>query len=202
MSKHERRDSESVADMLARSRVVLDGHFLLTSGLHSPRYLEKFRLLQYPEYTGRLCGMVAEHFRGSGVEVVAGPALGGVILAYEVARLLGVRAVYAERVGEGRGFRRGLSIESGEKTLVVDDILTTGGSVVDVVKAVQALGGEVVGVGVLIDRSGGGVEVGAPMYSCHRVEVPAYKPEECPECRDGAQITQPGGGVVGGMPSA
>ena len=127
MSKHERRDSESVADMLARSRVVLDGHFLLTSGLHSPRYLEKFRLLQYPEYTGRLCGMVAEHFRGSGVEVVAGPALGGVILAYEVARLLGVRAVYAERVGEGRGFRRGLSIESGEKTLVVDDILTTGG---------------------------------------------------------------------------
>ena len=194
MSKDNPVDRDSVADMLARTSVVLDGHFVLTSGLHSPRYLEKFRLLQYPEYTGRLCRMVAEHFEGSGVEVVAGPALGGVILAYEVARLMGIRAVYAERVGEGRGFRRGLSVGAGEKTLIVDDILTTGGSVVDVVNAVGDCGGEVVGVGVLIDRSGGGVEVGAPLYSCHQVEVPVYQPEECPECQKGTPIVRPGGG--------
>ena len=184
----------SVGKMLIKAEVVLDGHFLLTSGLHSPRYLEKFRLLQHPEYTGRMCGMVAEHFSGMGVEVVAGPALGGVILAYEVARLLGVRAVYAEKVGDGRGFRRGLNIEAGERTLVVDDILTTGGSVVDVIDAVRAEGGNVLGVGVLIDRSGGGVDVGAPLYACHRVEVPTYRPEECPECGDGVALARPGGG--------
>ncbi len=184
----------SVGEMLIKAEVVLDGHFLLTSGLHSPRYLEKFRLLQHPEYTGRMCRMVAEHFKEMGVEVVAGPALGGVILAYEVARLLGARAVYAERVGDGRGFRRGLRIEAGERTLVVDDILTTGGSVVDVIDAVRAEGGNVLGVGVLIDRSGGGVDVGAPLYTCHRVEVPTYRPEECPECGDGVALARPGGG--------
>ncbi len=194
MSEDNKTSSENIGEMLSRAKVVLDGHFLLTSGLHSPRYLEKFRLLQYPEYTGRLCRMVADHFEGSGVEVVAGPALGGVILAYEVARLLGVRAVYAERVGEGRGFRRGLSVGAGEKTLIVDDILTTGGSVVDVINAVQEADGDTIGVGVLIDRSGGGVEVGAPMYSCHRVDVPTYGPEDCPECQRGVPIMRPGGG--------
>ena len=192
--EHESERGESLEVMLARAQVVMDGHFLLTSGLHSPRYLEKFRLLQYPEYTERMCRMVAGHFKGEGIEVVAGPALGGVILAYEVARLLGVRAVYAERVGAGRGFRRGLSIKAGEKTLVVDDILTTGGSVVDVLKAVDETGGEVVGVGVLIDRSGGGVEVGAPLYWCHTVEVPTYRPEECPACREGVALERLGGG--------
>lgn len=185
---------ESVGQMLVNAKVVMDGHFLLASGLHSPRYLEKFRLLQYPEYTSRMCRMLAEHFRESGVEVVAGPALGGVILAYEVARLLGVRAVYAERVGGRRGFRRGLSIEAGEKTLIVDDILTTGGSVVDVLNAVNKVGGTVVGVGVLIDRSGGEVDVGAPMYTCHRVEVPTYRPDDCPACREGVALVRPGGG--------
>ena len=184
----------SLAEMLTRAKVVMDGHFLLTSGLHSPRYLEKFRLLQHPEYTEYMCRMVADHFRGTGVEVVAGPALGGVILAYEVARLLGVRAVYAEKVGDGRGFRRGLSIEAGEKTLIVDDILTTGGSVVDVIDAVRAEGGEVLGVGVLIDRSGGGVDVGAPLYCCYTVEVPTYRPEECPACLGGEALARPGGG--------
>ena len=194
MSPQDSSSNDYIGDMLTKAEVVLDGHFLLTSGLHSPRYLEKFRLLQYPEYTGRMCRMVADHFGESGVEVVAGPALGGVILAYEVARLLDVRAVYAERVGDGRGFRRGLSIEAGEKTLIVDDILTTGGSVVDVINAVRSGGGVVVGAGILIDRSGGGVEVGAPMYSCHRVEVPTYTAEECPLCRDGVPIARPGGG--------
>ena len=194
MNTQDSKQDEGVAEMLVNAKVVMDGHFLLTSGLHSPRYLEKFRLLQFPEYTGRMCRMLADHFRDSGVEVVAGPALGGVILAYEVARLLGVRAVYAERVGEGRGFRRGLSIEAGEKTLVVDDILTTGGSVVDVLRAVKEADGDVVGVGVLIDRSGGGVDVGAPIYTCHRVDVPTYKPEECPACREGVALARPGGG--------
>lgn len=183
----------ALEEMLVQARVVMDGHFLLTSGLHSPRYLEKFRLLQHPEYTERMCRMVADHFRSEEVEVVAGPALGGVILAYEVARLLGVRAVYAERVGDGRGFRRGLSIQAGEKTLIVDDILTTGGSVVDVLNAVRKTGGDVVGVGILIDRSGGGVDVGAPLYCCHTVPVPTYTPEDCPACQAGLALTQPGG---------
>lgn len=181
-------------EILADAGVVMDGHFLLASGLHSPRYLEKFRLLQRPQYTERMCRMIADHFRNRQVELVAGPALGGVILAYEVARLLGVAAVYAERVGEGRGFRRGFAIRPGQKTLIVDDILTTGGSVLDVLNAVTEIGGQVVGVGVLIDRSGGGVDVGAPLYRCHTVSVPTYAPEDCPACRDGLALTRPGGG--------
>jgi len=116
---------------------MLEGHFLLSSGLHSPIYWEKFRILQHPEFTGELCRLIADHFRVMGVGAVAGPALGGAVLAYEVARLLGVKAVYAERGEEGRAFRRGQTISPGEKVLIVDDVLTTGGSLREMLEAVK-----------------------------------------------------------------
>ena len=131
-----------------KSGAVLQGHFLLTSGRHSPIYWEKLQVLQFPHYTEQLCGMIARHFRGQRVQVVAGPAIGGIVLAHEVARQLGVRGIFAERESTGlRTFRRGFRIDPGERVLVVDDILTTGGSVREVVTAVNEAGGEVIEVG-------------------------------------------------------
>jgi len=127
--------------MLRQAGAVLEGHFKLTSGRHSGTYFEKFQVLQYPAYTQRLCGLIADHFRGSRVELVAGPTTGGVILSFEVARQLGVRGIFAETVGEERRFLRGFVVRPGERVLVVDDVLTTGGSIRQVIDAVRAAGG-------------------------------------------------------------
>lgn len=186
--------ASSVERMFREAGAVVEGHFLLTSGLHSPVYWEKFRILEQPRYTERLCGMIAARFRGQGVQVVAGPTTGGIIISYEVARQLGVRSIYAEREGAARVFRRGFRIAPGERVLVVDDVLTTGSSVVEVTEAVRRNGGQMVGVGVLVDRSGGPVDFGAPLFSCYRTPAPGYRPEECPLCHAGAPLSRPGSG--------
>jgi orotate phosphoribosyltransferase len=179
--------------MFEASGAVLKGHFLLASGLHSPVYWEKARVLQFPEYTERLCRMIAGRFRGSGAKVVAGPTTPGIILAYETARQLGIRGIFAEKDDSGgRVFRRGFEITPGEKVLVVDDILTTGGSVSEVIEAVRKLGGEVVGVGVLVDRSTQPVDFGVPFFACHKTEVITYRPESCPLCTAGVPLVRPG----------
>ena len=186
---------DEIGKILEDSKAILHGHFLLTSGLHSPTYLEKFRLLQFPSHTERLCSLIADHYRDSGVQVVAGPALGGVILAYEVARQLGVRSIYAERVDGTRAFRRGLSIVRDEMVLVVDDILTTGGSVREVIDAARKDGGHVLGAGVLIDRSDGDLGLMAPLFSCYRLAIPTYSSDRCPECKKGIPLSRLGGGL-------
>ena len=185
---------DDVAQILRDSRAVLDGHFLLNSGRHSARYLEKFQVLQFPEYTGRLCRLIADHFRSAKVDVVAGPTTGGILLAYEVARQLGVRGIFAERDAEGRTFRRGFRIRPGERVLLVDDILTTGSSVPDLIGAVRSGQGNIVGIGVLVDRSGGKVQFGLPFFACHRIDVQTYAPESCPLCEKGIPLQKPGGG--------
>ena len=186
--------TDSVERMFEKSGAVLKGHFLLASGLHSPVYWEKARVLQYPEYTERLCRLIAEHFRSSGARVVAGPTTPGIILAYENARQLGVRGIFAEKdESGGRAFRRGFEIAPGEKVLVVDDILTTGSSVREVINAVRKRGGEVVGVGVLVDRSTQDVDFGVPFFACHRTRVVTYQPESCPLCAAGVPLVRPGG---------
>ena len=180
-------------EILRQTGALLEGHFLLTSGRHSPAYLEKFKVLQHPELTQRLCSAIADHFRPFDVQVVVGPTLGGVFIAYEVARGLGARALYAERGEEGRVIRRSLSIEAGERVLVVDDVMTTGGSIREVIAEVQRWRGELVGVGVLVDRSEDPVDYGVPFFSCHRLHVPSHTTEECPECAAGVPLTRPGG---------
>lgn len=167
----------------------LQGHFQLTSGRHSAQYLEKFALLQWARYTEPLCRMIADRFRDEGVQVVAGPTTGGIILAYEVGRLLGVRGIFAEKdEGGGRSFQRGFRIEPGERVLVVDDILTTGGSIREVLDAVGKLGGQVVGVAVLADRTAGKVDFGAPFFACLTLEIESYPPGDCPLCRAGLPL--------------
>ena len=178
-------------EIFEKSGTMLKGHFQLVSGLHSPIYWEKFQVLQFPSYTEQLCRMIANHFQ-EGVQIVAGPTTGGIILAHEVARQLGVRSIFAEKEGNERTFRRGFTITPGEQVLVVDDILTTGGSIREVIAAVNKLGGKVIGIGVLVDRSTQKPDFGAPLFSCHRSETITYTPEECPLCAAKIPLVKPG----------
>lgn len=179
-----------------RSGALLTGHFVLSSGRHSDRYLEKFQVLQWPRETERLCGAIAEWARPLEVSTVAGPTTGGIILAHEVARQLGTRAVYAERPegGAGREFRRGFTLAPGERVLVVDDILSTGGSVVDTVAAVSAAGASVVGIAVLADRSGGAVvfDDSIAYLALWTVQIRSYSADDCPQCAAGVPLRKPG----------
>ena len=176
--------------LLREAGALLEGHFQLTSGKHSARYVEKFRLLEQPVQTEALCRMIAGWARTHAPEVVAGPTTGGIIISYEVARILGTRSIFAEKNedGPGRAFGRGFQIAAGERVLVVDDVLTTGGSVRDVIDAVRARGGEVAGVALLVDRSGGKTEFGAPFFACLQLDIPSYEAAECPLCRDGVPL--------------
>src|SRR3989454_9183871 len=172
----------------------LRGHFVYTSGRHGADYLEKFRILEDPGATMELAAMIAGHFRAFGVQLVAGPTTGGIILAYEVARQLGVDAVYAER-GErgGRVLRRGFMLSPGTRVLVVDDVVTTGGSVAETQACLAGSGGLVVGIGVLADRTAGRMKTGVPFFACVSLDFPSYAPEECPLCAAGVPIAPPRG---------
>jgi len=186
-------DVETIFEMTG---AVMHGHFLLASGRHSPVYWEKFRVLQHPEHTERLCRMIADHFRDQGIGTVAGPTTLGVVIAHEVARQLGVRAIYAERAADGgRVIKRGQTLAPGEAVLVVDDVITAGGSVRDVIGAVREMGGRVVGVGVLVDRSGDTVDPGVPLFSCLRTSAVTYPADACPLCAAGEPLVKPGGGA-------
>ena len=176
-------DESAVEAMLEQSGALLDGHFVLSSGRHSARYIEKFRLLEQPRATSRLCGELARRFRDDDIECVIGPVTGGIILAFEVARQLGCRAMYAERDASGVGFelRRGFTLRAGERVLVVEDIVTTGGSALKVVQTVRARGGEVMGVGLLCDRSGGATDFGVPrVEALLHLNIESYAPDEVP----------------------
>ena len=184
-----------VEDIFSRAGAYLEGHFLLSSGKHSPFYLEKFQVLQWPQETERLCAAIVESARGLGVHTVAGPTTGGIILAHEVGRQLGVRAVFAERTADGRGreFRRGFRITPGERVLVVDDIMSTGGSVQETIDAVRESGGDVVGIGVLVDRSQGQASFeGLPVIALWEVAIPTYAADQCPQCAQGLPLVKPG----------
>lgn len=187
--------SNEIAQIFKEAGAVLEGHFLLTSGLHSPVYWEKFRILQYPHYTEKLCRLIAKHFEKDKVQVVAGPTTGGIILAFEVARQLGVKGIFAEKEGEGRVFRRGFTINPGDHVLVVDDILTTGGSITEVIEAVKNLGGNTIGVGVLVDRTDHKKDFGVPLFSCLRSATVTYPPDQCPLCAAGISLVRLGGQI-------
>ncbi len=187
------------ADVLTRLRragALKEGHFLLASGRHSGRYVEKFDLLRRPQETEIVCRGFARRFRDAAIDVVVGPTTGGIILAYEVARQLGVAAAYAERRGDGatgREFRRGTTFASGQRVLLVDDILTTGRSVRDTLAALEREPVEVVAVAVLVDRSGGRVTVDdKPLFALATLDVETWEPGACPLCREGTPLVKPG----------
>ncbi len=182
--------TQSAEDLLASRGALLRGHFQLSSGRHGDLYIEKFRILQWPDVTGPLCSMIADHFRGQ-ANLLAGPTTGGVILSYETARHLGLRSIIAEKKDDGsaaREFKRGFEIGPGDRVLVVDDVLTTGGSIGEVIAAVRARGAEVAGVGVLVDRTNGKTDFGVPFFACLTLEVASWDPADCDLCRRGVPL--------------
>ncbi len=181
-----------VKQLFIETGAILEGHFLLTSGLHSPMYVEKFQVLQYPKHTEKLCVALAERFKNDNIELVVGPVTGGIILAHEVGKHLGTRAIFTERENGKMTLRRGFIIEPGQRVLIVEDIVTTGGSVKEVVDVVREHGGIPVAVGMLVDRSGGKADFGIPAQALLHLAVPTHKPEECPLCQKGEPITKRG----------
>ena len=184
---------EEVRKMLEETGAIMNGHFLLTSGLHSPHYVEKFNVLQHPEYTEKLCQAMAEKFKDASIETVVGPMTGGILLAHETGKALGTRAIFTERVDGHMTFRRGFSLHEGERVLIVEDIVTTGGSIREVIDVVREFGGVPVAVSMLVDRSGGKVSFGdVPYTALLHLNVEAYKPENCPLCQKGIPLTKRG----------
>ena len=179
-------------EVLKEAGVLLEGHFLLTSGRHSEKYLQCAKIFQYTKYSEELCKSLAEQFVGAGVEVVIGPAIGAIQMTYEVSRHLGVKNIFAEREDGKMTLRRGFTIEPGQKVLVVEDVVTTGGSVREVIDIVKEMGGDVVGLGVIVDRTGGKIDFGVPLASVVSIEVESFEKDDCPLCKKGIPLVKPG----------
>lgn len=179
---------ERVEEILRESGVLLEGHFLLTSGRHSDKYMQCARVFRHAKYSEELCAALAELFSGEKIDVVIGPAMGAVQMAYEVSRAVGCENFFTERDADGKmTLRRGFEVTPGMRCLLVEDVVTTGGSVREVKELVEAAGGVVVGIGSLVDRSNGKVDFGAPFKAVYPVEVVSWEASECPLCKSGAQ---------------
>lgn len=183
---------EEILGIFRETQVLQEGHFLLTSGKHSNQYMQCAKVLQYPRYTETLCHELASKFKGEEIHVVAAPAIGGILIAYEVARILQTRMVFAERENGRMTFRRGFELAEDENVLVVEDVITTGGSVHEVIEAVKEKGANLRGVGVFVDRSNGRVKFDVRTEALLRMEIKSYEPEECPWCKRGMSLIKPG----------
>lgn len=184
--------NESIEDVLKECGAVLQGHFLLTSGRHSDTYVEKFKLLQFPLLTDKLCKAIVEKFEDKKPHLVVGAATGGIIISHTAGRFLSTRSIFAEREDNKLVFRRGFKVKKGERVLIVDDVVTTGGSIFELIDLVVKSGGVLVGVGVLIDRSGGKVDFGFPYFPLVKMDIPSYPPAKCPLCRQNVPLTTRG----------
>ena len=186
--------TEEVMKKFEQAGAIQKGHFKLTSGVHSDIYIQCAQVMQHPEFMYNLCSELGKKFRGDDIDVIVGPAIGGIIMAHVMARVLGpwVRAIFTERENSKMTLRRSFEIKEGEKVLVVEDVTTTGSSVREVIDIVNSRQGKVVGVGVLIDRSGGKVDFGIKTEKLLTVDIKTYLPEECPLCKKGIPAVKPG----------
>ena len=187
---------EEVLNIFKESEALLEGHFRLTSGRHSRQYMQCAKVLQYPHHAARLGEALAGSFRGQGIDLVIGPAMGGILVAHEVGKALGTKAIFTERENGEMKLRRGFELQPGQKVLVVEDVITTGGSVREVIEVVKAYGAEPVGVGVLVNRSGGKADFGVPLASLLEIEIESFDPESCPLCAEGIPAVKPGSRAV------
>lgn len=189
--------AEEVRELLRATGALWEGHFLLSSGLHSSRYIQCARLLQYPWHAETVGRALAEKVRDLSVDVVVGPALGGILVAHELGRALGVRALFAEREGGKLALRRGFSIAPGERVLLAEDVVTTGGSTLETAEVVASFGGTVVAAACIVDRRGPGAkDLPFPLFALLRLELETYPPEECPLCQAGIPLEKPGSRVL------
>ncbi|HZJ82654.1 MAG TPA: orotate phosphoribosyltransferase [Clostridia bacterium] len=185
-------DKQRVLEIFQKSGALLEGHFLLTSGRHSGQYMQCAKVFQYPEYTQELTQELALAFQNNNVDMVIGPAVGGIILSYEMGKSLGVTNIFAERQNGEMTLRRGFEIPQGARILVVEDVITTGGSVKEVIDLVVRMGGKVVGVGAFLDRSNGKVDFGVDFHCILALDIKSYLPKECPLCKKGIPLVKPG----------
>ena len=184
--------ADAILDRFRRVGALLEGHFRLTSGLHSSGYLQCALVLQHPREAEACGAAIAEHVRSLGAQAVLSPALGGIVIGQEVARALGVRAIFAERLDGTLTLRRGFTLSPGEKVLVVEDVVTTGGSTRETIEVARAAGAQVVAAAAIIDRSGGQQQIGVPFQALATVSLPTYAPESCPLCAAGQPLVKPG----------
>jgi len=185
-------NAEQVIDQFRATGALLEGHFQLSSGLHSTVYLQCALVLQFPERAEAFGRAIAEKFQGQGIELVASPAIGGIVIGHEVARALGARFVWTEREAGQMTLRRGFTIAPGEKTLIVEDVITTGGSTRDTIEAVRRAGADVVGAASIIDRSGGSADVGVLLSSLASLRVLSVEAADCDACKLGEPVVKPG----------
>ena len=185
----------AVLDLFRKSGALLEGHFRLSSGLHSDRYLQSALVLQHPEFAEALGAALAERIRHLQPTVVISPALGGIVIGQEVGRALGVRAIFAERQEGKLVLRRGFSMSPGDRAVVVEDVVTTGGSTRETIDAATAAGGEVVGAGTIIDRGNDAARLDVPLFALVKLDVPTYQPDACPLCAQGTPAIKPGSRV-------
>jgi orotate phosphoribosyltransferase len=185
-------NAEQVIDQFRATGALLEGHFQLSSGLHSTVYLQCALVLQFPERAEAFGRAIAEKFQGQGIQLVASPAIGGIVIGHEVARALGARFIWTEREAGQMTLRRGFTIAPGEKTLIVEDVITTGGSTRDTIEAVRRAGADVVGAASIIDRSGGSADVGVPLSSLASLRVLSVESSMCDACKLGEPVVKPG----------
>ncbi len=183
---------DDLLDLFRRSGALLEGHFRLTSGLHSPGYLQCALVLQHPDAAERLGRAIADRARDWRPTVVLSPALGGIVIGHEVGRALGVRAIFAERQDGALTLRRGFMIAETDRVLVVEDVLTTGGSTRETMQVATAAGGRVVGAASIVDRSSGAAKFDVPYAGLLQMDLPTYEPEHCPLCARGLPVVKPG----------
>jgi len=183
---------ESVLDHFRHCDALLDGHFLLSSGLHSPTYLQCALALQYPSDASAYGRVIAEKFVAQNVDAIASPAIGGLVIGYAVAQALNVRFLWTERQDGAMKLRRGFTVKPNERIVIVEDVITTGGSTRETINVLKQAAANVVGAACIIDRSNGNADVGVPLIALVCIDVPTYTPENCPLCKDGSQPVKPG----------
>ena len=183
---------QEILKLFKQTEALLEGHFLLTSGRHSNRYFQCAKVLQYTDFNTQICEKIAAHFRNSEIDTVIAPALGGIIVGQEVARQLNKKFIFAEREQTALTLRRGFSLAENEKVLVCEDVVTTGGSVFEVIEIVKSFKAQVVGVGYIVDRSNGKVNFGFPQFSTLKVDAISFPHDECDLCKKGVPLVKPG----------
>jgi len=189
---------KEILNIFEKTNALLKGHFKLSSGLHSGQYFQCAKVLAYPEYAEKLCKTLADKISPQStvhsprIDAVVAPALGGMIVSYEIARALGTKSLFTERVEGKMVLRRGFELHKDDKVLVVEDVITTGLSTKEVIEVVKSFGSEVIGIGCIVDRSGGKADFGIPFKSLIKMDTPTFQPEHCPLCEEKKPLTKPG----------
>lgn len=186
-------ERERIIEILTKSEALLQGHFLLTSGKHSNAYVQCAKVLRYPQYAKEILASVIKKMKNVNIDLIVGPAMGGVIVSYELGRQLGKEAVFTERVGTEMKLRRGFEIAEGANVLIAEDVITTGKSTLEVKDIIESMKGNVVGIACMVDRRSNDFEIGLPVFSAIKLQIDTFEPQNCPLCKEGKlELTKPG----------